>query len=72
MKEEECLIQLKTPICKQADWSRSNHLGNTRDGETPNFKWELPYFPSQNAKKCVFRIRYNISTDDYEYVKKDY
>jgi hypothetical protein len=27
------------------------------------FKWKLPTLPSD---KCVLRIRYNISTDDYD------
>ncbi len=62
----ECLVLLNPPACVQADWTRSNHLGNTRDGQPSHFTWSLPYFPSKQAKKCVFRIRYNISTDDYD------
>lgn len=63
--QKECLIMLPQPQCQQADWTRSNHLGNTRDGNAPGFDWKLPYFPSNKLQKCVFRIRYNITTDDY-------
>lgn len=63
---KECLVMLNEPVCEQADWSRSNHLGNTRDAHATNFTWTIPYFPSQKAKKCAFRIRYNITTDDYD------
>lgn len=67
VNQKECLILPTAPICNQADWTRSNHLGNTLDSSTPsNFTWTLPYFPSKSSKRCVFRIRYNISTDDYE------
>jgi hypothetical protein len=62
----ECLVLLNPPICVEADWTRSNHLGNTRKGQPSQFVWPLPYFPSNTAKKCVFRIRYNITTDDYD------
>ena len=57
---------LKAPDCRQAPWSRSNHLGNGRDGVPLNYTWVLPYFPSMETQRCVFRIRYNISTDDYD------
>ena len=60
------MILLKAPVCQQASLSRSNHLGDTDNGETPNFKWQLPFFPSKTAKRCVFRLRYNITTDDYD------
>lgn len=69
---KECLVLLSVPICKQADWTRSNHLGNTRDSiNPPNFEWTLPYFPSKKVQTCVFRIRYNISTDDFDPFKTD-
>jgi hypothetical protein len=63
---KECLIMLAKPECHQAEWTRSNHLGNARNGEQASYKWRLPYFPSQRLQKCVFRIRYNITTDDYD------
>ena len=63
---KECLVALKKPDCKAAPWTRSNHLANTRDGVASNYTWTLPYFPSNDQKRCVFRMRYNISTDDYD------
>ncbi|KAJ7333540.1 hypothetical protein OS493_017077 [Desmophyllum pertusum] len=62
----QCLVKLEEPYCGQAPWTRDNHLGNTPDGVTPNFTWTIPAFPSGQAQLCVFRIRYNISTDDYD------
>ncbi len=64
--ENECLVMLEKPICQEAEWTRSNHLGNTMKGEQASFNWKLPYFPSKKLQKCIFRIRYNISTDDYD------
>ncbi|XP_067684974.1 protein DD3-3-like [Haliotis asinina] len=63
---KQCLVQLSRPDCSEAPWSRSNHLGNGVDGEPLNYTWVLPHFPSGKTKRCVFRIRYNISTDDYD------
>ena len=37
--------------------------GNTKGGNPPNFKWKIPDIESKN---CVLRIRYNISTNDYD------
>lgn len=63
--QSECLIMPPEPICQQANFTRSNHLGNTRDGKPISFDWKLPHFPSKKLQKCAFRIRYNITTDDY-------
>eukprot|EP00731_Ephydatia_muelleri_P011690 Em0006g584a len=60
-----CLVAPKVPTCTLAPWSRVNHLGNGRDGVPLNYTWTIPYFPSGNAKLAVVRLRYNISTDDY-------
>lgn len=78
---------LPAPLCRQAEWSRVNHLGNGRDNAQPlMFNWTLPtiqdltvdtkgnpnrvhlYTDSTGAKfaKCVVRLRYNISTDDFD------
>ncbi|XP_052266870.1 protein DD3-3-like [Dreissena polymorpha] len=64
---KQCLVALGTVDCKAAPWSRSNHLGNGRgDGLPLTYTWTLPYFPSSHDHKCVLRMRYNISTDDYD------
>jgi hypothetical protein len=71
---------LPEPECRQAEYSRTNSLGNTRDGQPATYKWTLPsveelrasgvrIFDTPNlgrAARCVMRLRYNISTDDYD------
>jgi hypothetical protein len=68
------------PTCGQGPWSRSNHLGNGIDGQTNHYNWTLPVVDTTAANgigkysqiyqnevaKCILRIRYNISTDDYD------
>ncbi len=66
------------PICRQADWSRDNHLGNGRAGQLNNQTWIIPSINTlensgggaslvgSNFLKCVHRVRYNITTDDYD------
>jgi len=57
---------IEKPECLEAPWTRDNSLsgGNTRfAGFMSNFNWTIPDTPGQN---CVFRMRYNISTSDYD------
>jgi hypothetical protein len=49
--------------CGQMQWSRDNHLGNTKNGQPHVFNWTIPDKSSDN---CVLRIRYNITTNDYD------
>ena len=63
---EACLVLPSAPTCEPAGWTRSNHLGNGRDGVPLNYTWTIPYFPSGSEKMIIVRIRYNISTDDYD------
>jgi hypothetical protein len=67
---------IKAPECKEAPWNRPNQLGNTpynsksefttssykSPQEMNSYNWTIPLIP---ADKCVFRLRYNISTNDY-------
>jgi len=70
---------IEAPDCMQAPWSRANHLGNGRNGQPLHYNWTLPtistlegsgvhMFEVDGAKyaRCVLRMRYNISTDDYD------
>jgi len=72
---------IPAPLCRQVDWSRVNHLGNGRNGQPLTFNWTLPtvadllnqkvydgYTDASGARyfKCVARLRYNMSTDDYD------
>ncbi|RNA14329.1 DD3-3-like [Brachionus plicatilis] len=56
------------PVCRETQFTRDNHLGNSFGGQTPFFNWKLP---SINSDKCVLRIRYNISTNDYDPFKSN-
>ncbi len=69
--EKECLVMLPSPECEEAEFTRSNHLGNTKKGNAPQYEWKLPYFPSGQKRKCTFRIRYNISTSDFDPYQTD-
>eukprot|EP01006_Ploeotia_vitrea_P030352 TRINITY_DN62806_c0_g3_i1.p1 TRINITY_DN62806_c0_g3~~TRINITY_DN62806_c0_g3_i1.p1 ORF type:complete len:522 (+),score=51.38 TRINITY_DN62806_c0_g3_i1:60-1625(+) len=48
--------------CRGNDFSRDNHLGNGESGQPVSFLWKIPDTPSD---KCVFRLRYNMSSGDY-------
>ncbi|PIK57203.1 hypothetical protein BSL78_05902 [Apostichopus japonicus] len=63
---EQCLVALDAPDCMEAPWSRDNHLGNSRGGQPSRYTWTIPKFPSNNLMRCAMRLRYNISTDDYD------
>lgn len=54
---KRCLVSLSPPDCRQAPYSRSNHLGNGKGVVTLSYPWKLPYFPSGIEQKCVLRIR---------------
>ncbi|GAB1599263.1 protein DD3-3-like [Argonauta hians] len=64
--KKECLVAADRPLCMKAPFSRANHLGNGIEGVMNYFNWKLPYFPSGDEMRCVYRIRYNITTDDYD------
>ncbi|XP_072025685.1 LOW QUALITY PROTEIN: protein DD3-3-like [Amphiura filiformis] len=65
-KEPTCLLALDPPECMRAPWTRVNHLGNTRGRTASRYNWTIPHFPSGTEQRCILRIRYNISTDDYD------
>jgi hypothetical protein len=54
---DACLVLLPPPECLPAAWSRVNHHGNGRDGAMLNYTWTIPYFPSGDIQRCVFRMR---------------
>ncbi|XP_001628323.2 protein DD3-3 [Nematostella vectensis] len=53
---------LPPPDCRETDWSRDNHLGNGIGGYANTYNWTLP---DLNHEQCVLRIRYNISTGEF-------
>ena len=54
---ERCLVMLSAPVCQQSDWTRVNHLGNSRSGYPLNYTLELPSFMDMTDRRCVLRIR---------------
>lgn len=54
---------IPVPECRESDWSRDNHLGNGKGGYTNKYNWTLPDLDHEN---CVLRIRYNITTGDFD------
>eukprot|EP00912_Choanoflagellata_sp_UC4_P001276 UC4_evm1s798 len=77
---------LPPPECKQSSWSRVNHLGNGRFGQANTYNWSIPYDAladvygvdldgnlngNEQNLKCVIRLRYNMTTDDYDGWKTD-
>jgi hypothetical protein len=70
---EQCLVlhPQQGPSCLQAPWSRSNYLGLNSEAEPMSYDWALPSFPSQKIKRCIARIRYNVSTFDYDIYNTD-
>ena len=43
-----------------------NHLGNAGGTNSSRLEVDLPHFHSGEAKRCVLRLRYNITTGDYD------
>jgi hypothetical protein len=55
--------RLSAPECIETLWSRDNHLGNTIGGFPISYNWTIPDLTHEH---CVLRIRYNISTGEYD------
>lgn len=55
--------KVQEPFCKESQYTRDNHLGNSVGENPATFDWTIPYV---NSERCVLRIRYNISTNDYD------
>lgn len=57
---------LPAPECTEAPWGRDNHLGSGSDGFMNAYNWSVPTVKAGDSDNCVLRIRYNISTGDYD------
>ena len=69
----ECLVQVPPPDCQESPKTRSNHHGNeATTSDFPRYLWTLPHFPSETAQRCVLRMRYNISSYDYDPMNTDW
>lgn len=60
---------IPAPDCLEAPWSRDNHQGNTIGGEFLSYLWTIPDIEEEH---CTLRIRYNISTNDFDYWDTDH
>ena len=69
------------PLCERSPYARDNHLGNSvptqaesggyfATNRAPSFEWEVPWDilhgKDVDEMTCVLRMRYNISTMDYD------
>ncbi len=69
---------LPAPECKPAPWSKANQLGNADFGlEAARYTWKLPTVDQLKGSgfltyrgdlftRCVARLRYNMSTTDFD------
>jgi hypothetical protein len=63
---------IKKPECKEAQWSRDNHLGNGAEGHTNSYNWTLPRTKQESCIEngnctCVLRVRYNITVGEVKW-----
>ena len=67
-EEDKCIVKAPRPFCGRAATTRNNHLGNALANPlySTRFNLRLPHFPSGDTKRCVLRVRYNITTADYD------
>jgi len=52
------------PECLGSIQSRDNHNGNVRNGQPHYYLWKIPFYLKG---RTVIRIRYNITTGDFQY-----
>jgi hypothetical protein len=66
---------IAAPDCIADVYSRDNHLGNVKTGTTASYSWTIPQLSTLGNQytnaggttaNCALRVRYNISTSDYD------
>jgi len=55
---------LPEPDCLEHDYQRDNHHGNGNSDTFAGYKWKIP--ADLDEKKCIFRVRYNMTSNDYD------
>lgn len=55
---------LAAPDCREAHFSRDNHLGNGLNGLPNVYNWTIP--SNIIHERCAIRMRYNISTGEFD------
>lgn len=61
--QKEPAHNIPPPDCISSPRSRANHNGNGIGGETNFYNWIIP---NDVHNQCVMRMRYNISTNDFD------
>eukprot|EP01099_Mayorella_cantabrigiensis_P007306 TRINITY_DN645_c0_g1_i1.p1 TRINITY_DN645_c0_g1~~TRINITY_DN645_c0_g1_i1.p1 ORF type:complete len:566 (+),score=108.20 TRINITY_DN645_c0_g1_i1:36-1733(+) len=54
---------IPAPVCMVGPYTRDNHLGNSIDMFPGYYNWTIP---EEYSNACVLRVRYNITTNDYD------
>ena len=54
------------PECLHTEFSRDNHLGNSGFRPSLSYNWSVPAVPANGGESCVLRLRYNVSTSDFQ------
>mmetsp|Transcript_1729 Transcript_1729/g.2723 ORF Transcript_1729/g.2723 Transcript_1729/m.2723 type:complete len:800 (+) Transcript_1729:140-2539(+) len=63
-------VGVEAPECVLGAFSRDNHLGNVgTDGQPYAYNWTIPSYLA-GKDRCVLRLRYNISSEDYDSVSR--
>eukprot|EP00762_Andalucia_godoyi_P003640 ANDGO_00644.mRNA.1 Protein DD3-3 len=60
-------VNMPNVDCREAEWGRDNHLGNSLDGLPPSYLWKTPTTEQACGTtecRCLLRLRYNITTGD--------
>ena len=52
---EQASFNISAPDCREAHWSRDNHLGNGVNGQTNNYNWTIP---ETIHERCALRLRW--------------
>jgi len=59
----------EAPECFESQYTRDNHQGNTKGGVTPHYMWTIP---KAAYGSCVLRLRYNITSGEFNRDKTDH
>lgn len=62
--DRQAAWNVSAPVCRTAESTRDNHLGDTARGVNFAFNWTVP--EELAGQKCILRVRYNVSTGDYD------
>jgi len=61
---------MEAPVCEEAPYQRDNHHGNGQTRYFVGYKWTVP--EDLVHSRCAVRIRYNITSSDYDAWNIDY